>query len=362
MKYISFLIKPASSLCNLRCPYCFYEDVSKMREKKSYGKMDEEVMKILVLRAIEETEEDATLVFAFQGGEPMLAGIEYYKKFVELVREKKGSRKVQYALQTNGTLIDEEWARFFWQEKFLVGISLDGYESNTNRFRVDESGNGMYEKIIRGINLLKKYKVEHNILSVITSQLAKHTKAYYKFLKSQKFSYVQCIPCLGELNRETKWQLRPEEYAEFYKKLYRLWLADYLAGEYMSITLFDNLLLMLSDRPPQQCGMLGFCTAQCVVESDGSVYPCDFYVLDSYKCGNIKNDRLEEILKSDQMFRFIKEEKHIPTVCKTCPFWKICRGGCKRQNSAFLRENWCGHREFLTEAYPTLIKIARSIC
>lgn len=361
MKYVSFLIKPVSSLCNLHCPYCFYEDVSKKREIKSYGKMNMEIMETLIFRAIEETEEKGVLVFAFQGGEPMLAGLEYYEKFVKLVKEKKGNRQVHYALQTNGTLIDAAWAEFFSTEKFLIGVSLDGYESNTNRFRVDKSGHGMYEKIMGGLQLLEKYKVEYNILSVITSQLSKHTEAYYKFLKSHQFSHIQCISCLGELDGETKWQLKPEEYARFYKKLYRLWLEDYLSGEYRSITLFDNLLLMLTDRPPQQCGMLGFCTAQLVVEADGSVYPCDFYVLDKYKCGNIKNNTLEEILKSDTMLQFIKEEKTLPKICETCPFWKICRGGCKRQNSAFLRENWCGHREFLMEAYPSLMQIAKSI-
>lgn len=361
MKYVSFLIKPVSSLCNLRCPYCFYEDVSRKRETKSYGKMNMDTVEALVLRAVEETEENGALVFAFQGGEPMLAGLEYYEAFVKLVKREKGNRQVHYALQTNGTLIDEEWAKFFRAEAFLVGVSLDGYESNTNRFRVDEKGNGMYAKIMEGVRQLEKYKVEYNILSVITSQLSKHAEAYYKFLKGHHFSHVQCIPCLGELGGETKWQLKPEEYAEFYKKLYRLWLEDYLSGEYRSITLFDNLLLMLTDRPPQQCGMLGFCTAQLVVEADGSVYPCDFYVLDQHKCGNIKKNTLEEILKSDAMLQFIKEKKQIPEICKTCPFWKICRGGCKRQNSAFLIEDWCGHREFLTEAYPTLIRIAKNI-
>lgn len=384
MKYLSFLVKPASSMCNLKCPYCFYADVSSRRKRTCSGKMQLEMMQIFIDRAVAETDADAELTFAFQGGEPMLAGLEYYQRFTAYVREKKGRRTVRYAIQTNGTLIDEEWARFFAKEPFLVGVSLDGYESNTNRFRLDKNGKGMYTQIMEGIRLLERFQVDYNILTVLTPRLAAHPEAYYRFLKAQGFSYVQCIPCLGELPKQekrldgerpetkeegmkstftegTEQELKPKQYAEFYKRFYRLWLEDYAHGEYMSVTLFDNLLLMLSDRPPQQCGMLGFCTAQLVVEADGSVYPCDFYVLDEYCCGNLKDHTLQEILYSKTMQHFLREEKEIKKICETCPFWKICRGGCKRQNRTYLTEAWCGHREFLMYAYPTLSRIAQTL-
>ena len=157
MNYLSFLVKPASSLCNLKCPYCFYEDISNRRERPCSGKMKPEIMRKLIDRAIAETEEDAQITFAFQGGEPTLAGLEYYRQFTEYIREKKGARTVRYAIQTNGTQMDESWARFFREEDFLVGVSLDGYESNTNRFRVDQEGKGMYAQIMQGIRLLEQY-------------------------------------------------------------------------------------------------------------------------------------------------------------------------------------------------------------
>lgn len=361
LKYLSFLIKPASARCNLRCPYCFYEDVSSRREEQYGEMMDEDRMRLIVDRAIRETEEEAQITFAFQGGEPMLAGILFYRHLVSYVKETCGKRTVSFAIQTNGTLIDREWAQFFAQEAFLVGISLDGYESNTNKFRIDQNGKGMFGKIMDGIRLLQEEGATYNILSVITHQLAAHPEAYYRFMKSQGFSHIQCIPCLGELDKETKWELGPEGYEKFFKRLFRVWAEDYMRGEYMSISLFDNLLLMFADRPPQQCGMLGFCTAQLVVESDGNVYPCDFYVLDEYCCGNLREKTLEEILTSEVMTKFLKEEKKIGKVCKTCPFWNICRGGCKRQNSCYLSENRCGHQEFLKEAAPVLSRIARSI-
>lgn len=347
MKYLSFLIKPASSLCNLRCTYCFYKDVSSRREIVSYGIMDEHIMRTLIDRAFEVIDDDGELTFAFQGGEPTLAGIDYYKTFTGYVEKKRTNQKICYALQTNGTLLDDEWGEFFSKNQFLIGVSLDGYEANTNQFRVDSEGRGMYNRILQGIEVLKRHQVDFNILSVITQKLSKHPKAFYKYMKSQGFGYIQCIPCLGELDGNTEQELNPDGYLRFYKELYELWAEDYRQGDYVSITLFDNLMLMLNDRPPQQCGMLGFCSAQFVVEADGSVYPCDFYVLDEYCCGNIIDNSIEELAINDMMQGFLKEEKKAHKICEDCPFTGICHGGCKRQNQAYLRDERCAHRELL---------------
>ena len=361
MKYLSFLIKPASSLCNLRCTYCFYKDVSNKREVKSYGIMKKETMEVLIDRAVDAVDEDGILNFAFQGGEPTLAGLQYFYDFVQYVEKRKTNQNVYYSLQTNGVLIDEKWAEFFKKYSFLVGVSLDGYESNHDFFRKDEKGQGVYKKIIKGIECLKKYHVQYNILTVLTNRLAKHPKAFYDFIRTQDFPFVQCIPCLGELGSLDGFQLTLDSYVNFYKKIYDLWLEDYVNGKYRSIYLFDNLLLMLCDRPPQQCGMLGFCNVQFVIESNGNVYPCDFYVLDQYYIGNIKEQSIEEMLKSKNLEDFIKEEKKSSPLCKECPFWKICRGGCKRQNVVYLTEKRCAHKELLEYIYPTLSRIAFSL-
>lgn len=358
MKYLSFLIKPASSLCNLRCSYCFYHDVSSRRAVASHGAMCLETMQALIDQAFHAVDPDGVLTFAFQGGEPTLAGLDFFRAFTSYVSSKKTGQTIYYSIQTNGTLLNDDWATFFAREQFLVGVSLDGYESNTSFFRKDASGKGAYPKIMEGIELLRRYKVNFNILTVLTDKLSKHADAYYRFIKSQDFRHIQCIPCLGDLDMEGGIQLKPENYAAFYKKLYFLWLEDYLSGEYTSITLFDNLLVMLCDQPPQQCGMLGFCSPQLVIESDGSVYPCDFYVLDQYYCGNIVTDDLETIIYSKNMQSFLKEEKFSPKICRSCPFWNICRGGCKRQNIVYLTDHYCGHQDFLSSAYPTMQRIA----
>lgn len=367
MKRISFLIKPASSLCNLRCRYCFYNDISEIRQQKSYGIMQESVASYLIQRAIDESDYDAEITFAFQGGEPTLAGLSFYKQFcAEVKRVKKDTQKVNYLIQTNGILIDEEWAAFFKQEKFLVGVSLDGYETNTNYFRYDDKKQGAYFKIMQGIRILKKYEVDFNILTVLTHQLSKHPKALYEFYKKHHFSYVQLIPCLPSLQQNKKQDedsLRPHDFASFYKDFYELWLKDYQKGNYMSVTLFDNVIPMFADLPPQQCGMLGFCSPQLVVEADGSIYPCDFYVMDHYRCGNIVDNTISEIIKNECMVRFLHEEKRMNVECQNCPFYSICRGGCKRQNVVYFEDNssYCGYRDFLTYAYASMIRIARTL-
>lgn len=357
MKYLSFLIKPASSMCNLACRYCFYHDVSSYRDEKNYGIMEENVLKRLINQAFTAVDEDGVLTFAFQGGEPLMAGLLFYQRFTEYVEEKKGKQKVYYSLQTNGTLLDDAWGEFFAKWDFLIGLSLDGYESNTNAFRVDRKGTGAYPQIMRGLHILQKYQVNYNILSVITRKLSRHAEGFYSFLKQENVTYVQCIPCLGGLEEPYEQEMKPEQYLEFYQNLYQIWLRDIERGEYISISLFDQILLMLSDRPPVQCGMLGFCSPQMVVEANGNVYPCDFYVLDEYCCGNICENSIRQIVEHERMQSFLAKRSTMTKVCEDCPFVGICHGGCKRQNRAYLRENWCAHREFLSWAYPSMRKI-----
>ena len=361
MKYLSFLIKPASSSCNLACSYCFYRDVSKRRTTGSYGIMTEDVMKSLIDQAFTAIDHDGFLTFAFQGGEPTLAGLEYFRSFIKYVNSKKTGQSVYYSIQTNGTTMNEDWALFFKENHFLVGVSLDGYKSNHDHFRQDGTKSGTFDKIMMNIDLLKKFKVDFNILTVLTNRLAGHADAFYEFLKSEEFSYVQCIPCLGELTGEGGYQLTAENYFKFYSRLYYLWYNDYVNGQYTSVTLFDNLLLMLTDRPPQQCGMMGLCTAQLVVEANGNVYPCDFYVLDQYYCGNLVTDSLDQIIYSEPMQNFLREKRILPPVCDTCPFFKICRGGCKRQNVVYLSKNECAHQKLLSYLYPSMSMIAKTL-
>ncbi|MGL5042069.1 MAG: radical SAM protein [Culicoidibacterales bacterium] len=361
---ISFLIKPASSLCNMRCKYCFYFDVADHREIESHGKMKYDVMKMLITRALDYAGPYGNVQFAFQGGEPTIAGLDYFKAFIAEVLVQKKKQKVHYALQTNGLLLDEKWGELLSVHDFLVGISLDGYKENSDLFRSDIKRNSTYDRVIEKIELLKAFEVPFNILTVLTSNLARNPEKLYNFYKANELSHVQLIPCLGSLDSEKSSEsaLKPAAFAYFYKKFYQLWYDDYKNGIYMNISLFNDIIPMFRGIPPQQCGMLGFCSPQFVIESDGSIYPCDFYVLDKYACGNVLFDEIYDVLHRTNMQEFLSESKRMSLLCDNCQFREICNGGCKRQNIVyFTDDNYCGYRDFLQSAHESMREIASKI-
>ena len=362
MKHISFLIKPASSLCNMRCRYCFYADVSAHREVKSHGVMQPQTMRALIDRAL-GLGEDAEVTFAFQGGEPTLAGLEFFRDFTRYVSDHRINQTIHYALQTNGYLVDKEWAEFFHENNFLVGVSLDGYRDLHNWLRPDASQWGTYDRVMHAIELLRAAQVDFNVLTVLTAQLAKHPQKVYKFYRQHKLDYVQLIPCLPGFDDEEgdEFSLTPEAFASFYKAFFRLWTEDFRRGHYMSVTLFDNVIPLFRGYPPQQCGMLGRCAPQFVVESNGDVYPCDFYVLDQYRCGNVQTDSLEDMATCGAVKTFLAEPRRDCSQCATCPFERICHKNCKRLNVAYYRQDYCGYRDFLEYAAPAMQQIARSL-
>ncbi len=363
MKKISFLIKPASSLCNLKCKYCFYHDVSEHRMIKSNGIMKEEVMERLIEQSLKLLDDDGKITYAFQGGEPTVAGLNYFKAFIAYVTKKaKPKQKIQYALQTNGYVIDEEWVALFKEHHFLIGVSLDGYKENHDYFRLSNNDQATFKQVMNAVEILKKKNVEFNILTVLSKQLAKHPEKLYKFYQKNDIEYIQLIPCLAGFDeKDAPFALTPSLFSHFYKLFFELWLMEWQSGHYRSIGLFDNLLMMLNDMPPITCGMLGFCSLQLVVESDGSIYPCDFYVLDEYKGGNIMDEDLLTIMKSSKMQSFLQEPRKNIELCHECPFVRICHGNCKRMNDLYIQDNYCGYQDFLKFALPKLQIIARSI-
>lgn len=357
MKQISLLIKPASSSCNLRCSYCFYHDVSEERSLSNYGIMDQKTTAMMIQRVFEEVDEDGLVIFSFQGGEPTVAGLAYFQHFVHLVNQYRKQQKVQYALQTNGTLIDEQWASFFKAHQFLIGVSLDGYQKNMDQFRYDAKKKGVYFQVLKGIQCLKKQRVDFNILTVVTKSLATSPQSLFQYYKQNHFDFVQLIPCLPSLNHDflmDEQALTPQLYASFFKAFFDCWYQDVLQGGRMEINLFMNLLEMLQGRPPYQCGMIGQCFAQHVVEADGSVYPCDFYVLDQYCIGHFEKDTLKAMHHHPVTVDFVQERAMENKQCEACPFRKMCHGGCKRQNICYLNEEMCGYRDFLSHAMPYL--------
>ena len=364
---MSLLIKPASSLCNMRCRYCFYHDLAEHRDTKSYGIMDRKTTDLLIEQAFEYINYDGTITFAFQGGEPSLAGYEYYKHFTNKVKEyNKNNIRINYGIQTNGQLIDEKFCKLFKEHNFLVGLSQDGPRQFHDVNRIDNYYRGTFDQTNKSIKLMDKYKVEYNILSVITKQMARKPQTLFNYYVKKNFKYVQLIPCLNPLDDsiETikKYELIPHEYGDFLKDFFQLWYEAFKDGNYISIRMFDNLVYMLKGRAPEQCGMIGKCHPQCVVESDGSVYPCDFYVLDDFKLGNIHEDKLIHFYTPNRAKAFLEFEEAKPNLCKDCKVYPICMGGCKRYRSFYRKEeDYCPYQDFLYHSYNQLQEIASII-
>ena len=328
MKFpVSLLIKPVSSLCNLACKYCFYEDVSDRRIKKSYGLMSLETAQILIDKTFDIA--GGEVRFSFQGGEPLLAGIDFFEKFVEKVAAANAKKlPVFFSVQTNGTLINEEWCRFWLKHRFLVGISIDGIEDPHNYLRA-ENGNGNFRQILKNIRLLQKFKIEYNLLCVVTKYSVNHAKSIYESLKQAGGQYLQFIPCLNPLdNAERSYSLPVRAFGRFLAQLYRLWMRDYMEGQEIRIQLFDVFLSRLQGKDLDYCALNGHCSLQNVVESDGSVFPCDFYCLDKYLLGNIRDDNWTEIWNSPLAKDFLFQ-KYSET-CLGCRYFGLCRGGCRR--------------------------------
>lgn len=362
MSQISLLIKPASSLCNLRCKYCFYADVAANRELPNMGIMNEETMHNLIDKSLAVKVDQVN--YCFQGGEPTVAGIEYFKKFISYVDEHKGTKKVTYAIQTNGTRIDEEWVNLFKEHAFLVGISIDGFRDNHDKVRVDSEKMGTHDRILKTINLLKRYDVDFNVLTVLTHELSMKPDRLFNFYLKNHLDYIQLIPCLPSLEggvEQDSYALRPHDFARFYKKFYDLWFGELQRGHYMSITLFDNVIPMYRNIPPSQCGMLGRCAMQFVVEGNGNVYPCDFYVLDAYLCGNINTDNFDDLLRSSIGANFIQEAKKECSKCKECRFFGMCHGNCKRLSVCYYDETYCGYQEFLEYTHERNVMLASTM-
>lgn len=337
MKNIQLLIKPTSSMCNLNCTYCFYKDVAEHREIENYGFMNIDTLEILIKKALESAEGNCTI--AFQGGEPMLIGLEFYKKVIEF-QEKYNINGVciHNAIQTNGYYLDKQWARFFKENHFLVGISLDGHPKVHNKYRVHKNGKGSFEEVMQGINILQKYEVEFNVLTVITNETANKIESIYKFFMKNELKYQQYIPCLApidECKEKTNYTLDVKAYEIFLKKLFELWYKDGMSGTQISIRQFENYVWMLLGYPPESCGMCGVCGYQNIVEADGSIYPCDFYVMDDYKLGNIKTDAFEEIYKKREEIGFIERSRQVHPDCVGCKHYDLCRGGCQRYRDDF---------------------------
>lgn len=367
MPPISVLIKPASGNCNMNCQYCFYCDEQENRAVFSYGMMSDETLKNIIRKTVLHAEGYCNI--AFQGGEPALCGLNFYRRIVEY--EKKYNRRqipVQYCFQTNGTLINRDWAEFFYQNHFLVGISLDGTEENHNLYRRYKTGENTFQDVFHACRILTHHHVEFNILTVLHRSTAENIREVYHFFKKNGLDYQQYILCLEPLRKKsggTPYSLTPEAFGKAMTELFHLWYQDWKKGRAPYIRQFENYIGILRGYFPEACDQRGKCSNQYVIEADGGVYPCDFFVLDQYRLGNINTDSFAKIDEMRRSIKFIEESEKIPEKCRECQYEKLCRNGCRRYRISqgeerFLNYFCQGYKQFFSACIEWMKEVADS--
>ena len=359
-KKLSLLIKPASSECNLACKYCFYLDETRHRQVASHGIMTYDVAKKIIDKALDYADECS---FSFQGGEPTLAGIDFFKEFVGYAKKrKKPEQRVDFAIQTNGTLINDSWRKFLYSEKFLVGISLDGPPEIHDSFRTDRAGKDTFYRVFANAKKLLSAGVQVNILSVLTEESTVVIDKVYRFFKSNGFFYQQYIPCLDSLDGKQSF-LSSYAYGQALKKLFDEWYRDFVTGTAVYIRDFENYISLLLGYQPEECARYGRCSMQNVIEANGDIYPCDFYVLDRFCMGNIADTDFSRLLNCSLCGeKFFSDASKRDDRCPSCRWYPLCRGGCRRDcytESGCTENRYCqAYSEFFSYAIGRMEKIA----
>lgn len=369
---ISLLIKPSGSMCNMSCKYCFYRDEAKYQEHKEASLMTVETLENVFKNTLPYA--TGRCIVTFQGGEPTLSGLDFFKKAAEL--EKKyappSGVRIENTIQTNGLLIDDKWAKFFYENRFLVGLSLDGTKEIHDQYRVLKDGSGTFDRVMEASEILKRHNVDFNVLSVLTKTSCKKAAAIYDFFDKKSFLWQQYIPCLneiGDLKSLYEWSLESGDLAGFLKNQFDLWYRDFFGGHTHFNRYFDNLCAIIIGLSPESCDMVGVCSRQLVAEADGSVYPCDFYAVDSMKLGNFNENTLSEIEEKRRALGFIEGSKKRDEECAKCKWFFLCRGGCLRHRAKSANPVGCKDRnrfcddfkEFFEYAYPRLVEVSKAV-
>lgn len=325
----SLLIKPASAVCNLDCAYCFYLD----RDADPYKelparRMTRETLKRLVDTYLFYSFPNAT--FAFQGGEPTLAGLDFFEDLVEFQKQYgRDGQNVSNALQTNGVLLDHNWAQLFREYNFLIGLSLDGPEEINDAYRFNKAGRGTWKQVIQGMEALQKSKVDFNILCVLNQANVSKPRELWDFYRGLGVDNLQFIP-LAEFNKDGSpmpFAITAEEYGRFLVEMFDLWWPH---RRKMRIRFFDNIAESVAGMKPGSCTLHETCDSYVVVEYNGDVYPCDFFVEGSWKLGNMTLDSWSEIARRTRRYQFAQKKTLSHPECQVCEWQSICHGGCPK--------------------------------
>ncbi len=325
----SLLVKPASAVCNLDCTYCFYLD----READPYQALPGRRMSLETLERLVDTYlfySYPQSVLAFQGGEPTLAGLQFFEKLVEFEQQYgRSGQSVSNAIQTNGILLDKNWCDVFRQYEWLIGLSLDGPEAANDQFRVHKDGRPTWKRVMQSLELLQQNRVEFNILCVLSQGNVGRPKELYRFFRSLGIEHMQFIP-LAEFDGEGNplpYTITPEQYGRFLCEVFDAWWPE---RRKVRVRFFDNLAEALAGQKPGTCTMHETCDSYVVVEYNGDVYPCDFFVEKSWKLGNITLDSWPEIARRTKRYSFAAKKTLAHPDCQVCEYQSICHGGCPK--------------------------------
>ena len=376
------MLKPVGAACNLACNYCYYLEKSNLYKHQPKRQMSEELLERFVKDYI-EAQTMNEVVFTWHGGEPTLRPLSFYQKAVELQKKYAGGRVIHNSLQTNGTLLTDEWCRFLKANNWLVGISIDGPEAFHDRYRRDSQGRPSWQKVMEGIQLLQRYGVEWNAMAVVKRYNADHPQAFYRFFKSIGCQYIQFTPIvernvqhadgrhLASINDATDapvtdFSVTPEQWGSFLCGLFDEWVKQDIGRVFVQI--FDSMLANWVGVAPGSCIYAKECGHAGVMEYNGDVYSCDHFVFPQYKLGNINEHTLIEMLYGEKQRRFsqLKYNK-LPRQCKECRWAFACHGECPKNR--FVNDRYgnpglnylcAGYRRFFEHIAPTMDEMKKA--
>ena len=347
----NLMLKPAGSLCNLDCAYCYYLDKAEIYGGKE-PRMDVEGLERYVRAYIEACETDE-VTFNWHGGEPLVLGLDFYRKAVEFEKKYAGEKKIHNTLQTNGTLITPEWADFFARERFLLGVSMDGTPEVHDRYRRDKGGAPTSARVIEGLRKLHAAGAEYNIMATVNSASEGKGLQVYQFLKGLGSDFLQFSPVVehvvyplraGKPDRQSRprivdpsepgaalapWSVSPVGFGRFLCDIFDYWVRRDVGRVFVNF--FDCTLANWCGVQPGTCSFAETCGGNAVVEHNGDVYACDHFVYPRYLLGNLFRDRLADLMQSPSQVRFgIDKRNSLPRKCLRCEVLQLCHGGCPK--------------------------------
>ena len=366
MKPFSLLIKPASADCNMNCHYCFYLEKSSLYPDQKVHRMSEATLEKMISSYIET--EQPCYTFGWQGGEPTLMGLDFFKSVVKMQQKygRPGSM-VTNGLQTNASLIDEPFAKHLAEYKFLLGVSLDGPEHIHDHYRKLQGGQGTFGRVMKGIDILRENNVEFNILVLVNDFNVSKAKEIYKFLVENGFYFHQYIPCI-EFDNEGRlepFSINGEQWGNLLIELFNQWHPGDIHK--VSIRFFDSVLNYLVQGRSTICHMENNCNQYFVVEHNGDIYPCDFFVREDLRLGNIDRSSWDELLESGIYRDFGSAKKECSFICRSCKYLDLCHGDCLKHrafppdNEKKLSTLCSGWKMFYQRSLPVFKNIASNI-